>query len=74
MKTQTTRNLLAVDMSPEAIDRRIKELSQLWRLAMSFQTARRLGPISEIAIPDTSPATGAPPSLKRKTRGEERGG
>lgn len=30
----------AVDMSPEAIDRRIREVAELWRLGMSLRTGR----------------------------------
>lgn len=44
---QTSRDVPAPDMSPDAIDLRIKELAQLWKLAMSLQTARLLGPVSE---------------------------
>jgi hypothetical protein len=45
-------------MSPGAIDHRIKELSQLWKLAMSLQTARRLGPVAEPSrkTPSSDPA------------------
>ncbi|HYU31249.1 MAG TPA: hypothetical protein VEW48_03740 [Thermoanaerobaculia bacterium] len=36
-----------VDMSPEAIDRRLRELGQLYRLGMSLQKARRIGKVGE---------------------------
>jgi len=34
-------------MSPEAIDRRLRELGQLYRLGMSLQKARRIGKVGE---------------------------
>ena len=36
-----------VDMSPEAIDRRLRELGQLYELGMSLQKARRIGKVGE---------------------------
>ena len=36
-----------VDMSPEAIDRRIRELAQLWRLGMSLRTGRWVDGVRE---------------------------
>ncbi len=37
-----------VDMSPEAIDRRLREVASLYRLGISIATARRLGPKHEL--------------------------
>jgi hypothetical protein len=37
-----------VDMSPEAIDQRLRELGQLYRLGMSLRKARLLGPLQEV--------------------------
>jgi hypothetical protein len=34
-----------VDMSPEGIDRRLREVGQLYELGMSLRKARRLGKI-----------------------------
>ena len=34
-----------VDMSPAAIDRRLREVSELRRLGLSLARARRLGPV-----------------------------
>lgn len=34
-----------VDMSPEAIGRRMRELGQLYQLGMSLQKARRIGKV-----------------------------
>ena len=36
-----------VDMSPEAIGRRLRELGQLYRLGMSLQKAKRIGKVGE---------------------------
>ena len=36
-----------VDMSPEAIDRRLRELGQLYELGMSLQKAKRIGKVGE---------------------------
>ena len=33
-----------VDMSSEAIDRRLRELAQLYKMGMSIRRARRIGP------------------------------
>ena len=38
---------LRVDMSPAAIDRRLRELGQLYRLGMSLQKAKKLGKVGE---------------------------
>ena len=37
-----------VDMSPEGIDRRLREVGQLYELGISLQKARRLGQGCEI--------------------------
>ena len=37
-----------VDMSPEAIDRRLKEASQLNKLGRSIFTARKIGKVKDI--------------------------
>jgi hypothetical protein len=44
-----------VDMSPEAIGRRLRELSQLYRLGMSLQKARRIGKVGEPRTAETPP-------------------
>jgi len=36
-----------VDMSPAAIDRRLRELGQLYRLGMSLQKAKKIGKVGE---------------------------
>jgi hypothetical protein len=40
-----------VDMSPQAIDRRLRELGQLYKLGMSLQKARRIGKVGEAEAP-----------------------
>jgi hypothetical protein len=37
-----------VDMSPEALDRRLRELSQLHRFGKALEGARRLGTVAEV--------------------------
>jgi hypothetical protein len=37
-----------VDMSPEAIGRRLRELGQLYKLGMSLKKARRIGKVEEL--------------------------
>ena len=39
-----------VDMSPEAIDRRLRDVGQLYRLGMALREAR---PLSETAVPSS---------------------
>jgi hypothetical protein len=41
------------DMSPEAIDRRLREVGQLYRLGMSIRTARRVGTVREQSLQAT---------------------
>ena len=36
-----------IDMSPEAIDRRLREVAQLYRLGVEIRSARRLGKITD---------------------------
>ena len=36
-----------VDMSPEAVDRRFRELSQLYEFAVSLKSFKILGPVKE---------------------------
>lgn len=46
MKVHSDR-LPKVDMSPEAIGRRLRELGQLYALGMSLQKARKIGKVGE---------------------------
>jgi hypothetical protein len=43
-----------VDMSPEAIDRRLRELGQLYELGISLQKAKKVGKVAP-SPPQTSP-------------------
>lgn len=51
MKTKTSEGKIVrtrtVDMSPDAIARRLARLEQLFRLGLSLRTARRIGPPKE---------------------------
>lgn len=44
-----------VDMSPEAVGRRLRELGQLYRLGMSLQKAKRIGKVGEPALEAETP-------------------
>lgn len=48
MKARKTRINPKVEMSPEAVDRRLRTLGQLYRLAKSLKTSRRLGKVKDI--------------------------
>jgi hypothetical protein len=56
-----TRERRVVDMSPEAIDRRLRTLSDLHRLGMSLRTVRWLGKVHDLRangvteLPSTTP-------------------
>jgi hypothetical protein len=53
-------NYKNADMSPEAIDRRLRELSQIYKLGMSLRNAKWLGPINA-PREDTEPTLGSRP-------------
>jgi len=48
VKDQKTDRIMQVEMSPEAIDRRLLDLAQLYKLGIAIQNARRLGKVNEI--------------------------
>ena len=50
---QKRRKQVPVDMSPAAIDRRLRDLSQVRRLGLSILTARKLGKAREVLHRDT---------------------
>ena len=45
------RREIQVDMSPEAVDRRLRDLAQLYRLGLQISTARRLGKVKDLRKP-----------------------
>jgi hypothetical protein len=47
LKDQKINRIKQVEMSPEAIDRRLLDLAQLYKLGMAIQDARRLGKVNE---------------------------
>ena len=49
------------DMSPEAIDRRLRHLSQLYRLGMVLREVKWLGPAIASAPPASSCPAGSEP-------------
>jgi hypothetical protein len=46
-QTKSARSI-EVDMSPEAIDRRLRDLAQLYRLGKEIPHARRLGKVRDL--------------------------
>ena len=44
------------DMSPEAVERRLRDLSQIYKLGMSLRGAKWLGPVNPRAN-DSQPVT-----------------
>jgi len=52
MKDQEINRIKQVEMSPEAIDRRLLDLAQLYKLGIEIQNARRLGKVNEIRSPN----------------------
>jgi hypothetical protein len=55
MNQANSNGLPKVDMSPEAIDRRLRELDQLYELGSSLQRAKKIGKVASppppIALP-----------------------
>ena len=47
MTNQNSDRPSRVDMSPEAIDRRLRELGQLYKLGMSLQKAKKIGKVGD---------------------------
>ena len=47
MKNQIDKKLYTFDMSPEAIDRRLRELGQLYKLGMAIQEAKHIGKVKD---------------------------
>ena len=48
VKTDPRNRPAKVDMSPEAIDRRLRKLAQLYRLGRSLSQAQRVGKVREL--------------------------
>jgi hypothetical protein len=48
LKDRKINRIFQVEMSPEAIDRRLLDLAQLYKLGISIQSAHRLGKVNEI--------------------------
>jgi hypothetical protein len=46
-----------VDVSPEAIDRRLRELGQLYELGMSLQKAKKVGKVASSPPQASRPQT-----------------
>lgn len=51
MTTKLARHTESVDMSPEAIQKRLKDVSDLRRLGVAIEKARRVGPVGKRQSP-----------------------
>lgn len=47
MKNRPDKKQYQFDMSPEAIDRRLRELGQLFKLGMAIQKAKYIGKVRD---------------------------
>ena len=56
----------SVDMSPQAIDGRLRELAELWRLWQALRTAERLGPIDTAEKPTSAAPEGKTTDAPRR--------
>ncbi len=54
VKDQKIDRIIQVEMSPEAIDRRLLDLAQLYKLGIAIRNARRLGKVNEIRSMESS--------------------
>ncbi len=52
-KGRKIKRIIKVEMSPEAIDRRLKDLAQLYKLGIAIRDARRLGKVNEIRLSES---------------------
>lgn len=57
MTKTNTEGLPKVDMSPEAIDRRLRDLDQLYELGISLQKAKKVGKLAPSPLQASRPRT-----------------
>ena len=50
LKGQKNKRIIQVEMSSEAIDRRLLDLAQIYKLGIAIRDARRLGKVNEIRL------------------------
>jgi hypothetical protein len=62
MALPANKRTIQVDMSPEAIAKRIKDAAELWRLGMSLKDAKLLGSAEELRGGRFGPEAPAPPA------------
>lgn len=48
--TQLPDDLLTIDMSPAAVDRRLRTVAQLYRLGMALRDVLWLGPVESASV------------------------
>lgn len=52
-KGRKIKRIRQVEMSPEAIDRRLLDLAQLYKLGIAIRDARRLGKVNETRLSES---------------------
>ena len=57
-----------IDMSPEAIDQRLRDVAQIYKLGMSLRDTRWLGPVNGQSTPSDS-ATSVETAKRLETNG-----
>ncbi len=60
MKSRPDKKQYQIDMSPEAIDRRLRELGQLYKLGMEIQKAKHIGKVKDYIQQGKVPVTFSP--------------
>ena len=58
-ETKTT-NRKAIDMSPEALDQRIRDVAQLYKLGIALKDARRIGKVEQLRRADAQSRSKSP--------------
>lgn len=66
------RRTIEVDMSPEAIDQRLRDLGQLYKLGLSFRDVRYIGRSEDLKAQRLAKAAEAagPEQVRHETAGE----
>ena len=67
MKKPRTRATRTVDMSPEAIDQRFRELGQLYELGIEISGARWLGTLEDIEKSSAKSGRNSVPRAGKRT-------
>jgi hypothetical protein len=55
-----------IDMSPEAIDKRLRDVGQLYRLGMSLKSAKLIGPVNGNAAAEDADSASAGNEIEKR--------